>query len=158
MRNAIKNYDNEKKDTTGNGFYFAKGEMDERYENAAFSLPVYGASDVVEVEDGYYIIMRMPIEQSYVNRNLDTLKGNMHFVKLNAMVNERYAELKEDFALTRYGEKLDLENLPEISANGGATLHTMVIVVSVGAGVGCVLAACIILLRRKPKKSVKRTH
>ena len=158
MRNAIKNYDNEKKDTTGDGFYFAKGEMDERYENAAFSLPVYGASGVVEVEDGFYIIMRMPIEQAYVNRNLDTLKGNMHFVKLNAMVHARYAELEEEFALTRYGEKLDLENLPEISANGGATMHTMVILVSVGVGVGGVIAVCIILLRRKPKKSVKRTR
>lgn len=158
MRNAIKNYDNEKKDTTGDGFYFARGEMDERYEEAAFSLPVYGASGVVEVENGYYVIMRMPIEETYVNRNLDTLKGNMHFVKLNAMVNARYAELQNDFERTRFGDKLDLENLPQITANGGATLRTLLIVVGVCVGVGGVITACALLLRRKPKKSAKRTR
>lgn len=51
---------------TENGYYFTYGEMGDEYEAAAFSLGEYGVSDVVEYGGGYYVIMRMPIEELYV--------------------------------------------------------------------------------------------
>ena len=150
MREAIKNYDNEQKDTTGDGFYFARGEMEKVYEDAAFALVNdYDASGVVETESGFYIIMRMPLDQTYVNRNLDVLKSSIYFSKLNALVDARYTEMQADFARTRLGEKLDLVALPEISAAGGETLYTLTVVLCIGVAGGAVVAAGVILWRKK---------
>ena len=156
MRDAIKNYDNEQKDTTGDGFYFARGEMEKVYEDAAFALVNdYDASGVVETEDGYYIIMRMPLDQTYVNRNLDKLKSSIYFAKLNALVEARYAEMQTDLTRTRFGESLDLVALPEISAAGGETLYTVVLVLCIGVAGGAIVAVGVILWRKK-RPTMKR--
>ncbi len=150
MRDAIKNYDNDKKDTTGDGFYFARGEMEKSYEDAAFALVNdFDASGVVETQEGFYIIMRMPLDEAYVNRNLEALKSSIYFSKLNAMVDDRYAEMKANLELTRFGEKLDLTALPEIRAAGGETLRTTVIVGSIVLGVGAAVAVGVVIWRKK---------
>lgn len=150
MREAIKNYDNEQKDTTGDGFYFARGEMQQAYEDAAFALVNdFDASGVVETDSGYYIIMRMPLDQTYVNRNLEVLKSSIYFSKLNTIVSQRYAELQADFARTRFGEKLDLVALPQISATGGETVYTIAVVACIGVAGGAIVAAGVILWRKK---------
>lgn len=158
MRDAIKNYDNDKSDTTGDGFYFARGEMSKVYEDAAFALVNdFDASGVIETEEGFYIIMRMPLDETYVSRNLEVLKSSIYFSKLNAMVDARYAELQQDLTRTRFGEKLDLVDLPAISATGGETLHTVIIVACIVAGIGAVVAAVIVIWRkRRPATKRKR--
>lgn len=156
MREAIKNYDNEKKDTTGDGFYFARGEMIKVYEDAAFALTNdYDASGVVETEDGFYVIMRMPLDEAYVSRNLDVLKSSIYFAKLNAMVDARYAELKQDLTRTRFGEGLDLTALPEIRAAGGETLRTTLIIVGIVVAAGAAVAVGVVIWRKK-RPAMKR--
>ncbi len=59
----------EDKDQTENGYYFMRGEMQEAYENAAFSLSVGDVSDVVETESGYFLIRREEKETEYVMMN-----------------------------------------------------------------------------------------
>lgn len=69
--------------TTTDGFYFARGSMEEAYEEAAFALKEQEYSGIVEAVgqsnltgDGvpcFYIIERLPIEDGYVNRHLTEL-------------------------------------------------------------------------------------
>ena len=47
---------------TGTDYYITYGQMHDDYEGAAFSLGEYGVSEVLELEEGYYIIMRVPKE------------------------------------------------------------------------------------------------
>lgn len=52
---------------TGNGIYFTHGQMGETYESAAFALDIYEASDVIDTGEGYYVIMRMPLEREHID-------------------------------------------------------------------------------------------
>lgn len=45
---------------TGSDYYITYGQMHEKYDEAAFALDEYGVSEVVELEEGYYVIMRVP--------------------------------------------------------------------------------------------------
>lgn len=79
--------------TTGNGLYFTYGQMGEEYESASFALKPYGVSDVIETEDGYYVIMRLPLDEDDVKAQVDTL-----------LVQYQYASLKKHMDVER--EKL----------------------------------------------------
>ena len=70
--------------TTGNGSYFTLGQMGDGYEAAAFALDEYGISEVVETEDGYYVIMRLPKDENDVKAQVEILLSYY-----------RYAVLKE---------------------------------------------------------------
>ncbi len=45
---------------TGTNYYITHGQMHEDYEELAFSLGEYEVGEVLELEEGYYIIMRVP--------------------------------------------------------------------------------------------------
>lgn len=51
------------------GYYFMKGEMQEAYETAAFSLSVGETSDIVETEGGFFLIKRIEKQEEYVLLN-----------------------------------------------------------------------------------------
>lgn len=68
--------------STLDGVYFTPGMMGKEYENAAFALDEYGVSDVLETEDGFYVIMRLPKEASYIDKNADTLLANYQAAQL----------------------------------------------------------------------------
>lgn len=68
--------------TTTKGYYFTRGEMDEAYEEAAFALDMYGISNPVETSGGYYVIIRLPLEELYVEQNIETLLKNYQSVTL----------------------------------------------------------------------------
>ncbi len=70
--------------TTGNGTYFTYGQMDDAYESAAFALDFYEVSDIVETQDGFFVIMRLPLQESDVKARVDTL-----------LVYHQYASLKK---------------------------------------------------------------
>ena len=62
------------------GEYIYRYEMPEQFARAAFALEVGETSEVVYVVSegyvGYHIIQRLPVESSYVEKNLDTLRVN----------------------------------------------------------------------------------
>lgn len=94
---------------TESGYYFTHNEMGEVYEEAAFSLLEYQTSDVVEYGDGYYVIMRMPIEELYVLMNGEKLLQYYQSAKLG----EYEDNIKENLTveLNEYGKSLDLLDL-----------------------------------------------
>lgn len=71
-------------DSSNSGIYFTNGQMGDWYEDAAFSLEIYGTSEAVLGEDGYYVIMRLPLDEEDVKDQLDTL-----------LVQYQYAALKK---------------------------------------------------------------
>ena len=91
------------------GYYFTHNEMGEAYEDAAFALDVYETSDVVEYGGGYYVLMRMPIEELYVLRYGDQLLQYYQSAQMGAYEDG----IKENMTieLNEYGKSLDLLNL-----------------------------------------------
>ena len=146
MRRAVGGIYNNDYGDTGYGYYFARGEMEEAYEMAAFALAEYDVSEVLETDDGFYIIMRLPKDGDYIERNFQSLKEQSYFIVLNGKVEEKLADMPLEWNKT--GAALDLADLPAIHANGGAWVP---VAFWVGVGVIAVLAAVLIvgLARRK---------
>lgn len=75
--------------TIENGFYFTEGAMGEDYENAAFALDVYGVSEIVDTEEGYYVIMRVPMEENHVKRQVNELLTQYRYASLKRKMDEK---------------------------------------------------------------------
>lgn len=135
----------------GNGIYFARGEMEVAYENAAFALEDYGVSEVLEVEGGYCFMMRLPKSEEYILENLENLKGKTYYIVLNQMVQKKLSEMKLE--MTDFGKGLDVMALDPIDAGGGEGIALVI----VGALVLVVVLVAVfvvrvLLLRRNVKR------
>jgi len=147
MRDAIGGkYNNDFGDTVGNGYYFTKGEMDKAYEDAAFSLAEYGVSDVVETDDGYYVIMRLPKNEEYIALHLQQLKEKSYFVVLNEKVEQKLVGMTLE--KTEFGEELDFTDLPTLDVEGGSRM----ILIGGIAGGAVLLAVILIVVVRSFRK------
>ena len=147
-------YNNDYFDLLGNGYYFARGEMEKSYEAAAFALSRdYEVSPVIENADGYYIIMRLPKDEAYLNGHFQQLKEKTYYVQLNDAVDQRLAAMTLE--MTSYGEKLDLMDLPPIDADGGEGLFVASVAISVVLGCGVIGAAIYMLFKKKGKLNKK---
>lgn len=94
--------------TTIHGKYFARYTSDygDDYELAAFDLRENELSGIVESYDGYYIIIRLPVEEDYLTANFDDFKDDI----MGSEFNKRLAEYKEDlkFELNDYGKSINI--------------------------------------------------
>ena len=156
-------YNNDYFDLLGNGYYFARGEMEQTYEDAAFALKgqhqdqnYYKVSPVVKSPDGYYIIMLLPKDEAYITEHFQELKEKSYFVQLNDMVDQRLATMTLE--MTNYGQGLDLLNLPPIDANGGQGAFIAAIVICAVLGGGAVFALAYMVVKKKGniKKKAKK--
>ena len=108
------------------GIYFRKGEMTKEYEDAALGLKIGEYSDVIVstadlVEEGqgllecFYIIKRLPVKESEITQNFDTLSKTV----IEAIVAEKAEEIKANlsFNANDYAKSLDVTNL-EYPGNG----------------------------------------
>lgn len=93
-------------DTGACDYYFMKGYFDEAYEEAAFDLEVGEISPVIETEEGFYIIQRMELSNTYMISNIEALKSIYFECKMYENINKLADEL--DFELNKYGETVDL--------------------------------------------------
>ena len=78
---------------TLDGVYFVEGMMGEEYESAALSLDEYGVSNVVETDEGFFVIMRLPIDKDYVEKKADTLLSNYQMAQLILLENQMAEQL-----------------------------------------------------------------
>lgn len=99
-------YNDDLMTTTVNGHYFGKGEMDPAYESAAFALEIGKYSGVVEGENGFYIIKRLPLEDKYINQNYEVLRDQYRYAAVNSDVSLVRETLS--FAASELGESIAL--------------------------------------------------
>lgn len=146
-------YNNDYFDLLGNGYYFTRGETESVYEDAAFALGDYEVSSVIENLEGYYIIMRLPKDEAYINEHFQELKEKAYYVKLNDMVDQRLSTMT--LKMTRYGEGLDLMDLPPIDADGGEGAFIAAIVISCVLCGGILFAVVYMISKKKGKLKKK---
>ncbi len=91
---------------TSDGYYFTRGEMDEIYEKAAFALEMGDVSEPVVCSGGNFIMMRLPPEEEYIAKNVQTLLNNYHSVYLGKYVDQFKPNCAVTF--TEYGRSIDL--------------------------------------------------
>ena len=75
------------------GYYFTHGEMTAAFEAAAFALGEGEVSEVVESDDGFHILLRLPKDESYITAHFDELKSQYQNARFYAMIDERAARL-----------------------------------------------------------------
>jgi parvulin-like peptidyl-prolyl isomerase len=94
---------------TGDGYYFTRTEMDEKYEEAAFGLAIGEVSEPVVCSGGNFIIMRLYPDAEYIKKNTQELLDNYHGVAVG-LYEEQY---RDDCAIVfnEYGESIDLLSL-----------------------------------------------
>ena len=91
---------------SGDGYYFTRGEMDEVYEEAAFSLEIGDISDPVVCSGGNFVLMRLTPEEEYIIKNAQTLLNNYHSVALGIYEEQFRPDCVIQF--NEYGQSIDL--------------------------------------------------
>lgn len=151
MREAVGGKYNDDFGDMGNGYYFLRGEMEEAYESAAFALAEYDVSNVVETDEGYYIIMRLPKDETYISEHYQELKEKAYIVQLNRKVEERYAGMTVE--MTSFGASLDYLQLRPVVVDGGEHTAIWWIVGGVLAALLLTGLALYLVRQRKGKKT-----
>lgn len=97
--------------TTTHGKYFARYTSDygDEYEKEAFTLTVGGLGDVVETSEGFYVILRLEVEDDYLDENFDYFKDDI----LGSEFNKMLAEYKEalTFELNDFGKTINISEI-----------------------------------------------
>lgn len=101
---------NEDVTTVYEGNYFTHGEMEKVYEDAAFALKEGEVSDVIEGENGFYIIERKAKSNVYMLSNFETFATQITYAIVNSMVRSHQAELSLE--LNEFGRSLVLYTIP----------------------------------------------
>lgn len=70
------------------GAYFSRGMLGDAFEDACYALEENELSGVVEVASTFYIIKRLPIEDTYVAENLDSLRSAYQQVIFSDLITE----------------------------------------------------------------------
>ena len=94
---------------TGDGYYFMRGEMVEDYENASFDLAIGEASEPVACSGGYFVIMRLEPDETYVQNNARKLMDSYYGVCLSNYI-EEFRE-RCDVFFSEYGQTIDLVSI-----------------------------------------------
>lgn len=92
--------------SSGIPYHFTHGEYDVAYEQAAFALEVGEQSEIVECEDGFYIIERQPLDEKYIMANLTELLQRYQYAQAELLIEEQRAQLVIEW--TEYGASIDL--------------------------------------------------
>lgn len=78
-------------------YYFTSGEMIKTFEDAVKSLEINEISDVVESSYGYHIIMRLPMEEEYIDKNFEDFRYTYTVRKFNEIIAERAEKLTIEY-------------------------------------------------------------
>ncbi len=81
---------------TGSDYYITYGQMNEKYERIAYSLDEYAVGEVLELEEGYYIIMRVPKVRDEVAPRAYELIDQYRYAVLKQLVDEQKDNISFD--------------------------------------------------------------
>ncbi len=141
----------------GDGYAFAKGTMDERYEDAAFALKEGQYSEIVkskgelgtgEYVDCYYIIQRLALDDEYITNNFSSLCEKYESSVVASKLEQKKSEL--EFVANDYARAMDIKNLPELDI--GTDTYLIITLVLIGVGVVVLAIACVFIIRHFSKK------
>lgn len=93
----VKQYGEDNAQNPETGRYFTRGEMLSEFEDAAFALAVGGISEVVQTEVGYHVILRLPLDDDYINRHFEDFRETIK----NRLYNEKIAEVASSLKVER---------------------------------------------------------
>ena len=147
---------------TSDGYYFMRGEMQEAYEDAAFALKEGEISEVVEAEDGFYLIMRLEKQTEYVMMHCygvgAPLYENYQKYTFLSMIDEKQAELT--FHPNGFGATIDLTSLTQKTFFDGEHLLVILGIVLVCLAVAALIAWWVVLSIRadRREKEAKKTR
>jgi len=84
----IANYSNDYS-MTRDGYYFTYGYMLPEIEEASFKLKEGEISGIIESENGYHIIKRLPKDDEYMVKNYTTLKAQYESCKFYSLIDKQ---------------------------------------------------------------------
>lgn len=86
-------------DLKGNkdGYYFTHGEFKNEFEYTAFKLKEGEISDIISTDVGYHIVKRLPIEESYVNKNFEELRTQYKTALYYKTVEEKHKQFTFEY-------------------------------------------------------------
>ncbi|MBQ4090734.1 MAG: hypothetical protein IJC64_00300 [Clostridia bacterium] len=90
----------------GSDYYITYGQMHEKYEEIAFSLDEYEASEILELEEGYYILMRVPKDKDQVGPRANEFLVYYKYAVLKQLADAHRGEI--EFVGNDYFNSLDL--------------------------------------------------
>ena len=93
----------------GSDYYVTYGQMHEDYESIAFSLGEYEASSVLELEEGYYILMSVPKEKDEIGPRAVEFLTNYRYAVLKRLADEEREQIS--FVGNEYFGTLELANI-----------------------------------------------
>jgi foldase protein PrsA len=109
MDELIAQYNQDLTITTKTGLYFTCGQMEDYYEEAAFATEIGGVSEVVEADDGFFVIFRLELDEQQVVANYKTLKEYYQYAKLGDFIKEKQDEIEVE--LNDFGKSIDFVNM-----------------------------------------------
>jgi len=78
------------------GYYFNDGTgFDPSFTSAAYALEVNEYSEIVESSLGYHIILRLPVEDEYVQSLIDAENSTVYSTYCTARLNEKLTEISD---------------------------------------------------------------
>ena len=80
----------------GSDYYITYGQMHRDYERIAFSLDEYEASGVLELEEGYYILMRVPKDRDQIGLRASEFLGNYRYAVVKQLADAHKKEIAFD--------------------------------------------------------------
>ena len=90
-------------------YYFPRGYMEDSYEQIAFSLEIGEVGEVLQTDEGFYVIQRYAPEDGFFQNNLETLIDQYIVGKMNLSF-EAHAETLS-FDKNEYGMSLVLSDI-----------------------------------------------
>ncbi len=90
-------------------YHFPRGYMDGAYEDEAFSLAIGEVGEVVETDEGFYVIQRLATDEAYMQNHMETLIDMYIVGEMNLMFEEHATTLS--FEPNEYGKSLVLHTM-----------------------------------------------